>query len=352
MPSSLDRKGLRMFIEDKVKRFGLPVIVWFFGVGPLMIFLIDYAYGLSSAYHWNPVDGPEWFIVWLLAFSIMYALLAQYSSCPRWMKLPGACGLFALGFVLGFVQFAVSAYFRLYDGKFSVVILSGSIGQTPFYVAFFVAGIAAKRNGWLDELANFSSCSLWALRSLVVILAAVIIFYGPKWQGLLAEYANEDTSMEQSSNFWLVLFSWEVVQCMFGVVVSVVEVNLFRCWFNYGGGRIQRFFTESMYGAFLFHYPFVHFFAWTYARLILEQGLGIELDYKIIPWCFMRINCPGDVFSVTNDAYILQVSVSAATPLDEIHAWLGWAYTTVLTLLVVFPLSYFLRKLPILRDIL
>jgi hypothetical protein len=209
-------------------------------------------------------------------------------------------------------------------------------------VAFFAAGIAAKRNDWLSQLASFSSCTLWALRSLSVMFAALIIF-SEHWQDMLTASSNKATSMEQESNCWLMQCVWEVVQCVFGVVVSVLEVELFHRCLNCGGGAIHRFLTDSIYGVYLFHYPVAEFFSWTYVHLILEQGFGKELTYKIAPVCFLRLKC-------LKDEYTLEVAMT--TPLEEPQLWFGWVYTTVLTLLVVFPLAYFLKKLPVLRDIL
>jgi hypothetical protein len=343
VPSSLDRKGLRMFIADKMKRLGLPAIMWFLCLGPLMIFLIDCAFGLASSYHFNTTIGPHWFLLWLLPFSIMYALFAQYTTCtcPRWVKLPGACGLLALGLVLGFVQFVFSTYFNIWEGR-NFFLFNPFFAQGPFYVAFFAAGIAAKRNDWVSQLASLDGCSLWALRLLSIIFAALIIFR-KQWQEVLTASSNKATSMEQESNFWLMLCVWAVVQCVFGVVVSVLEVELFHRCLNCGGGSIHRFLTDSIYGVYLFHVPVEQFFAWTYGTLILEQGIGKELTYRLGPWCFLRFKCLAD-------ESVLHVVIT--TPIEESQLWFGWAYTTVLTLLVVLPLTYFLRKLPVLRDIL
>jgi len=216
-----------------------------------------------------------------------------------------------------------------------------ALGLLVGAAAFFAAGIAAKRNGWLDGLANLSSRSLWALRSLVLLFAALIVF--PRWQELLEPSMNQGSSVAHKTRFLLILYSWSLVQCFFGVSVSVVVIDLFRRCFNHGGGFIHRFFTESMYGAFLFHYPLAHFFVWTYIHLVLEQHLGKELIFHANPWCFLHLKC---------DKGLNTATITSTTPIEEGYLWLGWAYTTVLTVLVVFPISYCLGKLPVLREIL
>jgi hypothetical protein len=251
----------------------------------------------------------------------------------------------ALGLALGTVQFLVSIHFTRWSYheavmRYQVFLFNPFIEQGPFYMVFFAAGVAAKRNGWLDELASFSNRSLWTLRSLTVLFGALIISF-PPWRKFLI------TSPHQHEiKFLLMLYTWALVQCCFGVVVSVVEIDLFRRCFNYGGSSIHRFFTESMYGVYLIHYPFVHIFAWTYTE-ILKRWLGKELSFEIDPRCPLRFEC-------TRDELILQpmITTPLGEPLDELQIWCGWAYTTVLTLLVVFPLACFLKKLRVLRDVL
>ena len=75
-PTSLDRKGLHDFIADKVKRLGLPVLVWQFGLGQLMLFLSFAFAGMEDEFQWTLSPGPPWFIAWLLAFNLLYAFMA------------------------------------------------------------------------------------------------------------------------------------------------------------------------------------------------------------------------------------------------------------------------------------
>jgi hypothetical protein len=353
-PSCLDCQGLRTFLTYRMKRLGLPAIVWFFFLGPLMDFLLHRVFGLASDYRYNPIMGRGWFVVWLLGFSVVYSLLAQRIRCPSFLQLPGAGGLIGCGILLGLLQSFFSIYFTSQDLVFG---LAPWLQQTPIYVVFFAAGIAAKRNGWLAERARFKCYSLreslWAVRIVSVIFAALVILskdwnaeiFFALWHAhsLNAPQSDLDVEKAYKHNILLVLSVRIVVQSVFAVTVSVVIIDFFRRCFNCGGGSLHRFITDSMYGVFLFHYPFVHMFSWTYIHLIVEQGLGKELAFKHDTWCSMHLECPKEVS-------ILQVTIT--TPIEELHLWLGWAFTMVLTLSAVFPLVYALRRLPVLRDFL
>jgi hypothetical protein len=357
VPSSLDRKGLRVFIRDRTTRLGLPAIMWFFGLGPLMVFLLHCAFGLATDYHYNPTMGPEWFIAWLLVLSVVYAFMAQCSKRPRRVRVPGAGGLIAFGLLIGLLQSVLKICIHRWEKDWNF----------EFYVACFAAGISAKQNGWLNECASFRKQSfresLGAIRTLSVILAALIIFKD-QWQAYLrsfwhAFYANDiDLSCRLCRHDVVLIAHPEkafahfvmfldiimtVVQCLFGVVMSVVVIDLFRRFCNRGGGSFHRFLTDSMYGVYLFHVPFVHIFSWTYIHLIMEQGLGKNLAFKVGAWCWLHFECPKEVS-------VLKITIS--TPIEGLHVWLGWAYTLVLTLVIVFPLAYVLRKftLPKERD--
>merc|ERR1719319_408780 len=69
-PKSLDRKGRFWFMYDKMKRLGIPTFAWYFGLGPLLVFIGTKMLGRPSEYEYGPSSGPPWFILWLLIFNV------------------------------------------------------------------------------------------------------------------------------------------------------------------------------------------------------------------------------------------------------------------------------------------
>merc|ERR1712072_1608125 len=75
-PKSLDRKGFRSYCIDKLVRLGGPFILFSTLLGPMMNLWCQAYAGAPLEY--NYVAGPPWFILWLLNFSIIYAVGAQF----------------------------------------------------------------------------------------------------------------------------------------------------------------------------------------------------------------------------------------------------------------------------------
>jgi fucose 4-O-acetylase-like acetyltransferase len=82
VPGSYDRKGARSFLWDRTVRLGVPLLAFFFVLGPLAM-LPAYMYVNSVAAEGEklPFDalfssgvGPLWFVQALLFFSVFYAL--------------------------------------------------------------------------------------------------------------------------------------------------------------------------------------------------------------------------------------------------------------------------------------
>merc|ERR1712072_1155210 len=75
-PKSLDRKGFRSYCIDKLVRLGGPFILYSTLLGPMMNLWCQAYAGAPLEY--NYTEGPPWFILWLLNFSIIYAVGAQF----------------------------------------------------------------------------------------------------------------------------------------------------------------------------------------------------------------------------------------------------------------------------------
>merc|ERR1712241_1288758 len=101
-PKSLDRKGFRSYCIDKLVRLGGPFILFSTLLGPMMNLWCQAYAGAPLEY--NYTWGPPWFILWLLNFSIIYAVGAQFLpkvqfNMPHPLLLtagvgPVLCGIF------------------------------------------------------------------------------------------------------------------------------------------------------------------------------------------------------------------------------------------------------------------
>merc|ERR550514_1910007 len=62
----------------------------------------------------------------------------------------------------------------------------------------------------------------------------------------------------------------------FAVIICLAELQLFHAYFN-KGGRISKFFCESAYAAYIFHYFFVNLGIYIYF-LMLKRFSGLPED--------------------------------------------------------------------------
>merc|ERR1719343_2004363 len=124
-----------------------------------MSFAIAAAFGRAGAWLYQPIEGPPWFVLWLLAFSAGYAMLVTVAAAkPSFgclaantsIACPGLCGILGFSLVAGVVQWLVAIYF---EGHRHFFLFNPRFAQTPFYVAAFTAGVVAKRGDWLQGFA-------------------------------------------------------------------------------------------------------------------------------------------------------------------------------------------------------
>merc|ERR1711871_1609177 len=104
-PRSLDRKGFRKFVVDKLVRLGGAWLLWTMLLGPLMQ-LIDMAYA-GQPLSWAYDRGPTWFVLWLLNFSVVYAAIAQFIPTVK-MSMPHPFILLVIGMALSGVYYGIS----------------------------------------------------------------------------------------------------------------------------------------------------------------------------------------------------------------------------------------------------
>merc|ERR1711988_1309215 len=102
-PSSLDRKGAYDFIRDRVKRLGLPGLVYYLLLGPLLYYLSYQMMGARISYgqggSWIHA-GPPWFVIVLLCFNVIYAVSHDKAERLK-VALPSPAALVMIGACLG-----------------------------------------------------------------------------------------------------------------------------------------------------------------------------------------------------------------------------------------------------------
>ncbi|WP_426502070.1 acyltransferase family protein [Dactylosporangium sp. McL0621] len=131
-PGSLDRKGPRAFLRDRLVRLGIPFVVFYFAVNPLL--WRDW-HGIGS--------GPLWFVLALLVLDTAYALLRPAGpSQQRPLRYRTV-----LAFIAGLALATWALRIVVPIGFWVPVIDFPTSAYLPQYVSFFVAGTVAGAPG-------------------------------------------------------------------------------------------------------------------------------------------------------------------------------------------------------------
>ena len=143
VPTSYDKQGCRIFVQKKLIRLGIPLLVMS---------------GLMSILSRKFEIGHMWFVESLLVFCLVYALIRQFFrpiSYNDSSKLT-IIGLLTLGGVMG-----VGSYFIRqvspqdhWIWPFGVIPLPMEPAHYLQYVMMFVVGILARRFHWFTKMSN------------------------------------------------------------------------------------------------------------------------------------------------------------------------------------------------------
>jgi len=157
--SSFEKKGASLFVADRLKWLGIPLVFYSLMLSPILTYLVYY-FGkeqhitfiqyLGGFDDW--IDfGVLWFVAALLLFTLIYALLRsivkKYQPKPLRAPSAGTIILFAIG--IGIISFLVRLVFPV---GWVLKPLGFQLGHFSQYIALFILGLAASKNNWLKNI--------------------------------------------------------------------------------------------------------------------------------------------------------------------------------------------------------
>jgi hypothetical protein len=103
VPGSLARKGTRAFLRDRLVRLGVPLLVYYVLINPLVCRIVGGA-------GWEPGPGPMWFVELLLVFTIGYPVATRVLPAAAPLQIDVASTtMLALG--MGLASFLIRTHF-------------------------------------------------------------------------------------------------------------------------------------------------------------------------------------------------------------------------------------------------
>jgi len=273
-PGSLDRKGARLFLMDRLKRLGIPILFYALVLNPLIEYALAVFYGYEGNF-WQALRegyldsigvGPTWFIEALLLFAVLYVLWRRIKpSVPVRAEgsVPGnrTIALFAVG--LGLVTFGVRIWLPV---GWWLEPVHFQLAHFPQYIALYILGILAYQRSWFSALTNRQGRTwLWVTIGLI-ILFPVIFVAGGALQGNLDPFIG--------GWHWqsLAYSVWEQLMCLAVVVTLLVW---YRNRFNQQG-KLGRAMSGAAYGTYIIHAPVITLLA------LALSGIKLDLTLKFV----------------------------------------------------------------------
>jgi glucan biosynthesis protein C len=275
-PASLDRKGAKLFVKDRLLRLFIPLLVFFFVLNPLIIYIAFYhmtsvqlvqqgitpPMGLNLTFISQSVgNGPLWFVELLLIFEFGYVVwrvagtrLRKRDEGEGGRPFPSARRVGAFIVVL-----AVSAYlWRIVVPLNAEVLGFPSLFDLPQYLGLFIVGLAAARSDWLVRMPaamakRFFRVALVASATLLPlsIIGTAVTSLG--W-GSLIGYGSLSSA---------IYAMWDST---FAVGMTMFAISFFRGRFN-SPGRFWGFAAKNFYAAYFLQATVIV----TFSALILYQ---------------------------------------------------------------------------------
>ena len=283
-------------------------------MGPLVILYAQWFVGKETSY--IPAPFHCWFLYWLLLLNLAYVHIRgsitgddndEQKQGP--INLPGPGPRFAYG--IGLCGFAM--------GLVLVLLQSGSFGSMPMApgslvndLLFFVAGTMARKHGWLEKkLTDQVGMPILLLRMMVVAEAILMCFLvGKMIEGDIIHFVPAILIM--------------LVAGVYCVDMSLVLLEFFQTHLDFQN-RFTKFLSDAAYTVYIVHPVFV--VGVTSAWIAIYESRGNTIEWA---------------------------GFCSVTPIEGggLTLGMGWLASNVIAILLVWPFSWYLRKLPGLREIL
>jgi peptidoglycan/LPS O-acetylase OafA/YrhL len=252
---ALTRRGPAGFVKERLRRLGIPTLIYMLAIHPLIVMglhpgyepskkpLADYIHSITSG-RFIGNSGPMWFAFALLIFSLIFAAASKLA--PKANRTPfnlKAIHLLALGAGLAVASFLVRTFQPI-----GVNILNMQLCFFSQYVAVFALGIWASRRDCLAALAASPVAKKAGLCALIL---------GPIALGGVAALSMPLPEHTPPPFFggWnlpaLAFAAWEQIT---GVALGIGAIYLFAKRWNFKT-PLSQWLSDRSFGVYLLHPP-------------------------------------------------------------------------------------------------
>ncbi|MFW9917494.1 MAG: acyltransferase family protein, partial [Candidatus Thorarchaeota archaeon] len=255
-PASYDRKGGRIFLQDRLIRLGIPLVIYAYMINPIIVWALWYDHmpfwGYYEEYwddHWGV--GPLWFVLTLLIFNLLYTMwrvgkMPNFLENSRREDFPANTTIMIFMAIIAVIAFILRLWIPAGE-LFLNPKLGIQLGYYPWYVALFIIGIAAYRLDWFSrEKLSDHQGFIWLKAAILTIPSLFII---AAFAGVLED--SEKVELFEGGLRWQALSyaAWESVICV-GLCMGLLV--LFRRKWDSQGATLKAM-SASAYTVFIIH---------------------------------------------------------------------------------------------------
>lgn len=268
---SYNRKGAGLYLKDRLKRLGIPLLFFTAVIGPFLLYIQTLIFKVEevsfSSFYNNLKEirffsfyydfiiknvifemGPLWFVFTLLIFTLIFIAIIQIIkrvkrlSSINWntnFNFPQNYQLLISILVLASVTFLVRLRWPI-----GTNISALQFCFFPQYIFMFIVGIFSYINNWFEKI-NYRKARFWLVVLIITILAwPVIIFFSGAFEGA-------DITILAGGFYWQAFLYalWESVVC---VSISITLIYLFKVKLD----QQNKFFktlSDSAYTVYIVH---------------------------------------------------------------------------------------------------
>lgn len=291
-PRSLERKGSKQFLKDRVIRLVIPIVIYTTIIAAINDYMIGSFVNDANLSIWTIIKsriehlyyspGHLWFLQTLLVFAVIYVIyrvLADRSSRKPIQfyrdTFPPNTILFLCIGVLAVLTFAVRLVFPV-----DVWFLHVQPANHIYYAFCFISGVLAYRGGWFRRLSG-SQARPWGIMSLVSIPLFVVI---------LGLGGGMENAYKFTGGLYWQAFTYAAWESFFMIGIIVFLLYFFRERLN-KTGLVTKSMAANVYTVYIIHVTILI----TLQILLLSINIPTIMKFFIVsliavPLCFTLSN--------------------------------------------------------------
>jgi glucans biosynthesis protein C len=292
VPSAYERKGAKVFLQERFLRLGIPILFFtlfvfppiFYFAQPRELSFSQFFFGVYLGQGQIQV-GHLWFLVHLLFYAVCYVLWRRMTKQnvifePEQQKIAAPQHSLILIYlvILAIVTFIIRIQYPIDNWKGLLWIIPTEIAHLPQYASLFVIGIIAYHHDWFRRMPTRRGL-VW----LGIGLGATLLRYGYALTGnqLFPTRLIAGGGLNWRSLVWS---TWEATICV-GLCVGLLV--FFRERVN-GQGEWGQILSANVYTVYLIHILIIIPIQFLVASISISPLLKFLLVTLVgIPLCFL-----------------------------------------------------------------